>query len=228
MEIAIDTSTRYASVAVSEQGRIRVQLSWRSEQNHSVEFVPALRQVMAQAGTTPSDLDAIFVAQGPGGFSALRVGISTAKTMAMARNVPLVAVGTLDVEAEPFIGLGLPVCAVIPAGRKLLYAAGYGPDGVTSEESYRVLALEEIALEAKKRILFCGEAAPTVAELLEDQHDSRPVVATGQPPTRSPAVLAKLGYELLQSGETVDPADLQPIYMRGSQYDVARRTHEVS
>ena len=225
MEIAIDTSTRYASVAVSVQGQIRVQLSWRSEQNHSVEFVPALQQVMAQADVTPSDLDAIFVAQGPGGFSALRVGISTAKTMAMARDVPLVAVVTLDVEAEPYLGLGMPVRAVIPAGRKLIYTALYAPDGVTAEEGYQVLSPDELATGAEGGVLLCGEGAFTVAELL--QHKEA-VVVTSKPPTRNPAVLAKLGYERLQAGDTADPADLQPIYMRGSQYDVAHRTHGVS
>jgi tRNA threonylcarbamoyladenosine biosynthesis protein TsaB len=225
VEIAIDTSTRYASVAVSEEGRVRVQLSWRSEQNHSVEFVPALRQVMAQAEVTPSHLAAIFVAQGPGGFSALRVGISTAKTMAMAGDVPLVAVGTLDVEAEPYLGLGHPVCAAIPAGRKLLYAASYAPDGAAVEVDYQVLSPDEIAAGAKRDVLFCGEAAPSLAELLEGKGA---LVAMPQPPTRNPAVLTKLGYQKLQAGETADPASLQPIYMRGSQYDVARRTHGVS
>ena len=126
MELVLDTSTRYASVAVSREGTIVAELSWRSERNHSVELVPAIRRVAEQAGVTLDDAAAVIVAQGPGGFSALRVGISMAKAFAMARGIPLVGVNTLDAEAQPFLGTGLPVCAIIGAGRTKVYA-GTGP-----------------------------------------------------------------------------------------------------
>ena len=127
MELCIDTSTRYASVAVSRDGAIAAQLSWRSARNHSVELVDALRLVMDRADAAMDDLDAVFVARGPGGFSALRVGISFAKSLAMATGAPLVGVGTLDAEALPYLGSGRPVCAVIEAGRRALYVGVYDP-----------------------------------------------------------------------------------------------------
>ena len=120
MELSIDTSTRYASVALSNNGQVTHALSWRSEQNHSVECVPAMRRLMEQAGVSPEDVKAVFVARGPGGFSALRVGVSVAKAMSMAQGIPLVAVGSLHVEAYPYLGLGRPVCAIMAAGRKTL------------------------------------------------------------------------------------------------------------
>ena len=88
MELSIDTSTRYASVALSKNSQVTHALSWRSEQNHSVECVPAIRRLMEQAGVSPEDVEAVFVARGPGGFSALRVGVSVAKAMSMAQGIP--------------------------------------------------------------------------------------------------------------------------------------------
>ena len=125
MELCIDTSTRYASVAVSMDGAIAAQLSWRSARNHSVELVEALRLVMERSRVAMDDLDAVFVARGPGGFSALRVGISFAKSLAMATGAPLVGVGTLDAEALPYLESGRPVCAAIEAGRRALYVGLY-------------------------------------------------------------------------------------------------------
>ena len=108
MELSIDTSTRYASVALSRSGECVAELTWRSERNHSVELAPTVRDLMGRDSVAMSELDAVFVAAGPGAFSALRVGMSLAKTLASALKVPLVSVGTLEVEAQPYLGLGVP------------------------------------------------------------------------------------------------------------------------
>ena len=75
MELSIDTATRYAAVAISSKGEMVMELAWRSERNHSVELVPAIRRLMDQAGVAMGDIDGILVARGPGGFSALRVTV---------------------------------------------------------------------------------------------------------------------------------------------------------
>ena len=118
MELAIDTSTRYASIALSRRGEAIAELTWRSERNHSVELVPSIQLLLKRESVNVSDLTAICVASGPGGFSALRVGMSAAKAMAMSLDIPLIAVNTLDIEAQPYLELGVPVCALIGAGRR--------------------------------------------------------------------------------------------------------------
>ena len=223
MELVLDTSTRYASVAVSREGMIIAELSWRSERNHSVELVPAIRRVVEQAGVTLGDATAVVVAQGPGGFSALRVGISMAKAFAMGRCIPLVGVNTLDAEAEPFLGLGLPVCAVVGAGRTKVYAARYA-DGASSGHS--VLFHEELAAGITEETLLCGEGLADVRALIEQRAGDLAIVAGASPPTRRPAVLAQLGYELLQSGDAQSPESLEPIYMRAAQIAAAQRNRK--
>ena len=222
MELSIDTSTRYASVALSDDGRVTHEFTWRSEQNHSVEFVPALRQLMDLAAVAPSDLDAIFVARGPGGFSALRVGISVAKAMAMTQKIPLVAIGSLEVEAYPYLGFGRPVCSVIPAGKKLLYVGRFQHSTEQKyERLYQVVAPQELIESSPDGTLFCGEGTVVLTSLTEELPTSL-MLDKSQPPTRRPSSLVALAYSRLVESSTDAPESLQPIYIRGSQFESAQ------
>ena len=223
MELCIDTSTRYASVGISEEGRVLAELAWRSERNHSVELAPALRRVMEHAGVEMDDLTAVFAALGPGGFSALRVGLSVAKSLAMARGVPLVGVNTLDVEAAPFHGLGGPLSAVIGAGRSKVYLATY-PGPASTNGDYRVVERERLAEALRESTILCGEEACAVRDLV----GARISVIDTPPPTRSASALAKLAYERLRARETDDPDVLQPIYMHSAQFEKAKQARERS
>ena len=220
MELAIDTSTRYASVAVADGGAVVAELTWRSGRNHSVELAPAVRRVMNLAGAKMDNLTAVYVASGPGGFSALRVGMSTAKAMSAAMGVPLVAVPTLDVEAEPYLGLGMPVHAVMTAGRTRRYLGRF-LEG--SRPEYSVVEDDELASQTTAKTVFCGEGLADVKEILNAGLGTRAVLARGAPPTRRPGSLAALGYASLQRGHTADVESLQPLYLRSAQIEAAQR-----
>jgi tRNA threonylcarbamoyladenosine biosynthesis protein TsaB len=221
MELCIDTSTRYASVGISQEGRILVELAWRSERNHSVELVPALRRVMEHAVVSVEDLTAVFAALGPGGFSALRVGLSVAKSLAMARGIPLVGVNTLDIEAAPFLGLAGPLSAVIGAGRSKVYLGRYVSPS-SQEPDYRVVERERLEETLDDGTILCGEEAGAVRDLIS----ARVSVIETPPPTRTASALAKLAYDRLRVGSTDDPDMLQPIYMHSAQFEKAKQARE--
>ena len=221
MELCIDTSTRYASVGISGEGRILAELAWRSERNHSVELVPALRRVMEHAGVRMEDLTAVFAALGPGGFSALRVGLSVAKSLAMARGIPLVGVNTLDIEAAPFLGLAGPLSAVIGAGRSKVYLGRYVSPS-SQEPDYRVVERERLEETLDDGTILCGEEAGAVRDLIS----VRVSVIETPPPTRTASALAKLAYDRLRVGSTDDPDMLQPIYMHSAQFEKAKQARE--
>ena len=96
MLLALDTSTRYASVALADEDRVVASRTWLSTANHTAELMPAVAHLMESRGLTAGQLDGVAVALGPGGFSALRVGISAAKGLALVARKPIVGVGTLD------------------------------------------------------------------------------------------------------------------------------------
>ena len=221
MELQIDTSTRYASVGLSIEGRSLVEISWRSERNHSVELTPAINRALEHAGARITDLTAVFSASGPGAFSALRVGMSTAKAIASTRGIPLVIVGTLEIEVQPFRELGLPICAVTSAGRNRVYTGRTVADSDSLEAE--VEALDEFLEGASTDVLYCGEAVFELADEIRSKAGPGVMLHRSAPPTRGASDLAHMGYRKLQEGQTVDPGVAEPIYLRSSQIASAAR-----
>lgn len=215
MELAIDTSTRYAGVALSVQGEPIHELAWRSDQNHTVELAPAVQHLLERARASLADLQALFVALGPGGFSALRVGLSFAKGLATGLHVPLVGIGTLELEAFPYTSTGLLVCPLLPAGRGevawALFRESSG-DSLQVQEA-RISPLEELA-SFSEQFLFCGEGAFSNAAFLREHGGAKSVVVAVPPPTRRASQLARLGAKRLAQGLQDSAATLQPVYLR--------------
>ena len=221
MELQIDTSTRYAAVGVSVAGRSVVEVAWRSERNHSVELVPAINRALDHAGARIDDLDAVVVALGPGGFSALRVGMSTAKAIASSRDVPLVTVGTLDLEMHAFTGLAKPICAIMSAGRNRLYVGVRDPkDGEIRVDLKQV---DQFLTELAPDVIYCGEAVDDLRSEILAKAGAGALLSRAPPPTRHASALARLGWSKLRAGDTADPASVEPLYLRSSQVSSAAR-----
>ncbi len=225
MELQIDTSTRYACVGLSLEGRSLVEIAWRSERNHSIELVPAINRALEQTGAKIGDLSAVFVASGPGGFSALRVGMSTAKAIAYTSSIPLVTLGTLELELHPYINLSqplcAPVCAIIGAGRNRLYvgALDHEKNGV----EIGLKDLDSFLQELSSNTLYCGEAIPDLESEIRARLGNGAMLSQARPPSRHASSLAHLGFAKLQSGCTSDAAAAEPIYLRSSQVSSANR-----
>jgi len=212
MLLAIDTSTRYAAVAVADDERILAFRGWYSRSSHTAQLMPAISETLQELKLAVSDLAGIAVALGPGGFSALRVGLSVAKALAMASKKPLVGIGTLDLEARPYLGLGLPVCALLDSGRKEVASALFRIDGTRS----RVDAISpagELLPEVTQPTIFCGEGVANWESLFIEALGSLALVVQESPAGRIGS-LAELGRRRLNAAEYDDLARLQPHYLR--------------
>ena len=98
--LAFDTSAGACSAAVWENGRTLAQASRDMERGHAAWLVPMLRDVMGEAGLAFKDLDALAVTVGPGSFTGIRIGLATAKSMALATVLPLVGISNFDFHAS--------------------------------------------------------------------------------------------------------------------------------
>ena len=123
--LALDTSTRQASVALCTEQSVLGEYTWQVGNNHSVELLERIQRLFAECGTTMQSLDAVAVATGPGSFNGLRVALTTAKSLAFALQKPLVGVSTLDIVAAQHLDWHGPICALLEAGRSELYVACY-------------------------------------------------------------------------------------------------------
>ena len=215
MELAIDTSTEYAGVALAERGEPLVELTWHSGQNHSVELIPGIERVFKLRKITPAALSSIIVARGPGSFNGLRVGLSTAKGFALALDIPLIAVGTMETEAFAFAYSGLPICSIQSAGREEIAVAKYQQKAEWQcIEIEHLTSVEELVGSITSRTVFCGEIPDFVIDRLREKISDLSVIPDFHARMRRPGFLATLGWQKLQNGNKTDPANLQPIYLR--------------
>ena len=224
MQLSIDTSTRYASVALAEAGEVIAEFSWYSNQNHTVELVPNIELLLQRQNVEYTDLSVIGLAIGPGNFSAVRVAISVAKGLAIALGVPVAPASTLLVEAYPYLSSDLPVCAVIGAGRGQVVTASYQKRNgvVTVEAPMRISTIQELVESSISRSFLCGEGMDGMME--EDIEAAKETFIMTSPRMR-PSRRAGSIIHLLSDGyiDVVrDVAKIEPSYARSATINQPR------
>ncbi|HID86173.1 MAG TPA: tRNA (adenosine(37)-N6)-threonylcarbamoyltransferase complex dimerization subunit type 1 TsaB [Anaerolineae bacterium] len=214
MLLAIDTATRVASLALYSEGAVLSEHTWVSQNNHTVELVPNIARLLEGQRATPQALTGLAVALGPGSFTGLRIGLSVAKGFALGLGIPLVGIPTLDVLAYAHAPWGLPIWAILQAGRGRICAAFYPREGPPPRPAdYLLTTLAELEVEGDEALLFCGEIDPQGAELLRQRVGDRAVIAPPAASLRRAGYLAELAWERLRRGEEDDLATLSPIYL---------------
>jgi len=215
MELSLDTASDWAGIALSEDGRALAELTWHCPRRHSVELMPTVEGLLARTAVSKEQLTAVFVCTGPGGYASLRVGVSTAKGLAFALDIPLVGVGRLEIEAyahssHPHPG---PLCPLHLAGRREVAWALYrGPASAWQELSApRLSPIDDLPRLAPEDALFCGEDVERLAPELA-QRGIEPVRMA--PALRRSSHLARLGWRRLAAGLSDDPRSLVPLYLR--------------
>ena len=216
MELAIDTSTETASIALSSQGEVVAELTWPAGQNHTVELMPNLIHILQRAKLNLKDLDGLIVAKGPGSFNGLRVGMSVAKGLAFALGVPLVGISTLEVVAFPYAATTLPVCPIQNAGRSeiatALFQAEQGKWRCLIEE--HITTSDGLLTEIKGRTIFCGKIPNEVVSQLRERLGNEALIVEGAGGLRRAGYLAELGWRRLKEGDFDHSPTLQPLYLR--------------
>jgi tRNA threonylcarbamoyladenosine biosynthesis protein TsaB len=209
MDLSIDTASDLASIALSREGRVEAEHSWRCERNHTVELLPAIDKLLSDTGCAKTDLTAVFVSLGPGMYTGLRVGISIAQGLARGLSIPALGVGRLELDAHPHAAYAGPIVAVHRAGRGELAWATYQGDPWREITPPRLSKPEALTAAVPNGALIVGEVDEALADLLRD-----PAVIAPAPKEGRARSLAALAYPRLRAGETAEPALLRPIYLR--------------
>jgi tRNA threonylcarbamoyladenosine biosynthesis protein TsaB len=218
--LALDTSTYHAGVGVAAGGRV-LERTWYSKNNHGAEILAAAEDLLREAGLSLREVDRVAVALGPGGFSALRVGIATAKGLVVPRDLPLAGISTFDIEMARWWPQLRPVVAVIDAGSAGLAWTLYEPGGTSlaaplpgpaSRRGLGFAAPADLVRSVGDEVLFCGEAAGKLDGIVGKDRILGDPGPTGS--TRRPSDLIRLAEARFDSGDVDDPATLVPFYAR--------------
>ncbi len=217
MQLAIDTSTDTASLALVQDGEVLAELTWHCGQNHTTQLLPHLSHLLNQTKLSLQSANCIIVAKGPGSYNGLRVGISTAKGLAFSLGIPIVGISTLEVEAYQHAGRGLPICPIFNAGRGEIATAMYqrkGNNWYQLTGGY-ITTVDALCSQITTRTIFCGEFVPFIAAKLREQLKQKAIILPPAAGLRRASFLAELGLKRFKAGDYDNPATLQPLYLRG-------------
>jgi tRNA threonylcarbamoyladenosine biosynthesis protein TsaB len=214
MELSIDTASEVASIALSREGRLETEATWRCRRNHTVELLPAIERLLAGAGTAKSELAAVFVCSGPGTYTGLRVGVSTAQGLAYALGTPVVGVGRLELDALPHSVSSGRIVAVHRAGRGDLAWAAYRSGPWREVTAPRLDRPEELLRRVRGKALFCGEVDDELTWLIRENLGEKAHIASPAASLRRAGTLAEVGYQRLSAGRGQHPGELRVVYLR--------------
>ncbi len=229
--LALETSARAVSAAVSENGRILTSGYQDTGLTHSRTLMPMLENLLQCTGVSLAEIDLFAVSEGPGSFTGLRIGSATAKGLGLALDKPIIPVPTVDGLAYDLWGTDKIVCPIMDARRNQVYTGIYEfCDGkLQILENQMAVSVTEIAEKLNalgREVIFLGDGVPvyrkTLAEVMKIPYSFAPAHMNRQ---RASAV-AVLGAQYYVQGRAESAMEHKPDYLRLSQAERERKERE--
>ena len=237
MILCLETSTAVCSVALVENGNVVALRESLDGQNHAEKITLFIDEVMKEAGVAYKDLDAVATSMGPGSYTGLRIGVSTAKGLCYAMEKPLIAIDTLAAMAYGFndaetqrgkvtelmVGVNSQsqgqsqqptaiLCPMIDARRMEVYTAFFNEKLERTSETEALVIDENSFMELKQNnhLYLFGDGADKLAALFENDEN----ITVVEKFHCSAAYMAKLADEAFTNEQFVDTAYFEPFYLK--------------
>lgn len=215
--LGIESATGRVGCAIGGHEGVRASVQTTRERHHAELLAPQIRAACTHAGVALSDLGALAVDVGPGLYTGLRVGVTTALTMAHALRVPMLAVSSLDLVAYPLRHSGRTIAVAMDARRGEVFHARYGclPAGVQRLSEPEVGPPDHVVsqlLADTGETLLVGDGAVRYASMFEGLRG----VELADPGFAHPSAesLVLLARALALREEFVRPDEIEPLYLR--------------
>ena len=225
--LALETSAKAVSAAVSEDGKILCSGYQDTGLTHSRTLMPIVEHILKNTGLTVADMDAIAVAAGPGSFTGIRIGVAAAKGLAFAADKPAVGVSTLAAMARNVAFCdGLVVCAMDARRQQVYNALFEAKDGqLLRLTPDRAIALEELAEELRndpRPKTVVGDGAKLCSTHLTEAGISCRL-APAHLVMQNAMSVALEAEAMAAEGKLVSAQALEPVYLRPAQADRLRQ-----
>lgn len=221
--LTVDTATTAGSVAVTRGETVLGELLLNAQTRHTDRLLVSIRQLLADLDLDVRELDAFAAVLGPGAFTGLRVGVATVKGLALATGRPLVGVSSLRTVALQAPFARHPVCVLLDARKKEVYAGLYGwESGLPAPlRPEAVLPPEELFAGLEGEVVFAGDGAVAYRSLIVRQMGERAHFVPWPLHLPRAAMAAALALDDLRSGRTIDRELFAPRYIRLSEAEIA-------
>ena len=211
----IETSETICSVALAKENKLIAIKESSEERSHAKLVTIFIEEIFNELEYSIQDLDAIAVAKGPGSYTGLRIGVSTAKGLCYGLDIPLISVGTLEALANATINTNRynnhKFCAMIDARRMEVYSAIYNADlSIVKDVSADILTPESYSsyLENSK-IVFVGSGSAKFSEILNNENavfDDKIVPSAKN--------MIEISFKKYKNKEFEDVAYFEPYYLK--------------
>lgn len=221
--LGIGTSTDQIGCAIGGHEGVIASFELRKGRRHAETLAPAIEFLCQQAGLALSQLGLVAVDIGPGLFTGLRVGMSTAHAIAYGRSLPMIGVSSLDLLAFPARMSNRLIAAVLDARRGEVYYSLYRPvpGGVQRVTEHKVSAPSEVAshlVATGEEVLLVGDGAHRYADVF---------AAVGRAELADPALsfpsasaLVQLAHAKALREDFERPSEVQPLYLRSPDAEI--------
>ncbi|OIQ21779.1 MAG: tRNA (adenosine(37)-N6)-threonylcarbamoyltransferase complex dimerization subunit type 1 TsaB [Flavobacterium sp. MedPE-SWcel] len=207
----IETATKNCSVSLAKNGKVTAIREFASEgYSHAEKLHVFMQEVLEETNSAFKDLEAIAVSMGPGSYTGLRIGVSAAKGLCYALNLPLIAIDTLELLARKIQITEGSIIPMIDARRMEVYSAVFDTNYSKIIDTKAEIITEESFLEYEGICHLVGDGAEKCKEILSNDrfvyHDN--II---YPSSRE---MAALSYDKQQKSDTVDVAYFEPFYLK--------------
>lgn len=235
--LALETATRAGSVSLALGGRILASATGNASSSHSNDLIENIEKVLREAGRELSEVDVFAAAVGPGSFTGLRIGLATAKSLAMSMNKKCAGVSTLAAVAAA-AGESDRLVALLPAGRGEVFVQMFTVRNGSVEplDSATHIAPQRLAARYGEfqNVLWAGEGAHLQIEMLRSEAQAKEIVfqsnaavttqTTGwsiaPPQSKLAEAVAMLAMQEWRDQRLIRPHDLRANYLRASDAEI--------
>lgn len=225
--LGLDTSGLVASVAILVDDTIIGEYTVDYKKTHSQTLLPMLDTLVKMIDLDLRELDAIAIAAGPGSFTGLRIGSSTAKGLGLALEKPLISVPTLEGLAYNLYGTDKIICPIMDAKRNQVYTGLYEfrGDVFSVLENQRAILIEEIVDKintTKREVIFLGDGVKVYHKIIADRIHVPYYFAPPHLSKQRASSIASLGLRYYEQGKTESASEHKPTYLRLPQAERER------
>jgi tRNA threonylcarbamoyladenosine biosynthesis protein TsaB len=221
MLLAIDTATRFMSLALHDGTTLIAEQTWRIGNQHNTLLAVAVQHMLTVCEVTMPELSVIAVTHGPGSYSGLRIGVAFAKGVAAVNKLPLVGVSTLDmlVAGQPFQNTRYKLLAILQAGRGRIIAGEYRvkKGRWDAAAAMQITTWDALLQNLEGSYYITGEVDDSGRQAIATAKQQAASLTLVDPATRTrrAGFLAQEAWRRYQAGQEGDflPAKLMPMYM---------------